>query len=186
MTILSSFRASERLGLKRWQYGDPRELDHDDQQLAVLCLSRLSGRAVPHPHPSPGGRLRLFVQPRLDRVHELHDRLSRRGKNTQFPLADLLRQSVYSRLVGSEDLNDAERLSQDPTFRPMQTPGENGAKLGTEWLLSRRDRLIVARHEVPGYRRKAAPSRRDGRSHCQSQCQQNRFNRPAGTGPFSS
>jgi hypothetical protein len=29
------------------------------------------------------------------------------------------------------------------------------------------------------YRRKAAPSRRDGRSHCQSQCQQNRFNRPA-------
>jgi hypothetical protein len=25
---------------------------------------------------------------------------SRRGKNTQFPFADLLRQSVYSRLVG--------------------------------------------------------------------------------------
>jgi hypothetical protein len=42
---------------------------------------------------------------------------SRRGKNTQFPFADLLRQSVYSRLAGYEDLNDAERLSQDPTFR---------------------------------------------------------------------
>ena len=42
---------------------------------------------------------------------------SRRGKNTQFPLADLLRQSVYSRLAGYEDLNDAERLSHDPTFR---------------------------------------------------------------------
>jgi hypothetical protein len=41
----------------------------------------------------------------------------RRGKNTQFPLADLLRQSVYSRLAGYEDVNDAERLSQDPTFR---------------------------------------------------------------------
>jgi len=41
----------------------------------------------------------------------------RRGKNTQFPFADLLRQSVYSRLAGYEDLNDAERLSQDPTFR---------------------------------------------------------------------
>jgi hypothetical protein len=42
---------------------------------------------------------------------------SRRGKNTQFPFADLLRQSVYSRLAGYEDLNDAERLSQDPAFR---------------------------------------------------------------------
>jgi hypothetical protein len=40
-----------------------------------------------------------------------------RGKNTQLLLADLLRQSVYSRLAGSEDLNDAARLSQDPTFR---------------------------------------------------------------------
>jgi predicted ribosome quality control (RQC) complex YloA/Tae2 family protein len=42
---------------------------------------------------------------------------SRRGKNTQLPLADLLRQSVYSRIAGYENVNDAERLSQDPTFR---------------------------------------------------------------------
>jgi hypothetical protein len=42
---------------------------------------------------------------------------SRRGKNTQFPLADWLRPSVYSRRAGYEDLNDAERLSQDPTLR---------------------------------------------------------------------
>jgi hypothetical protein len=41
----------------------------------------------------------------------------RRGKNTQLPLPDLLQQSIYSRLAGYEDLNDAERLSQDPTFR---------------------------------------------------------------------
>jgi hypothetical protein len=41
----------------------------------------------------------------------------RRGKNTQLPLADLVRQSVYSRLVGYEDVNDAGRLSQDPAFR---------------------------------------------------------------------
>ena len=40
-----------------------------------------------------------------------------RGKNTQLPLADLLRQSIYSRMAGYEDVNDAERLSQDPTFR---------------------------------------------------------------------
>ncbi len=39
-----------------------------------------------------------------------------RGKSTQFSFADLLRQSVYSRLAGYEDVNDAERLCQDPTF----------------------------------------------------------------------
>ncbi len=38
---------------------------------------------------------------------------ARRGKNTQLPLLDLLRQSIYSRLAGYEDVNDAERLSQD-------------------------------------------------------------------------
>jgi hypothetical protein len=42
---------------------------------------------------------------------------NRRGKNTQLPLPDLLRQSIYSRLAGYEDLNDADRLSNDPTFR---------------------------------------------------------------------
>jgi hypothetical protein len=41
----------------------------------------------------------------------------RSGRNTQLPVSDLLRQSIYSRLAGYEDLNDAERLSQDPTFR---------------------------------------------------------------------
>jgi hypothetical protein len=40
-----------------------------------------------------------------------------RAKNTRFPFADLLRQSVYSRLAGYEDVNDAERLFHDPTFR---------------------------------------------------------------------
>jgi hypothetical protein len=40
-----------------------------------------------------------------------------RGKNTQFSLADLIRQSVYRRLAGYEDVNDAERLSHDPAFR---------------------------------------------------------------------
>jgi hypothetical protein len=32
-------------------------------------------------------------------------------------LADLSRQSVYSRMAGYEDVNDAARLSQDPAFR---------------------------------------------------------------------
>ena len=41
----------------------------------------------------------------------------RQGANKKFPLADLPRQSVYSRLAGYEDLNDAVRVSADPTFR---------------------------------------------------------------------
>jgi len=53
----------------------------------------------------------------LGELIEQHLRDPRRGKNTQFPLADLFRQSVYGRLAGYEDVNDAERLSQDPTFR---------------------------------------------------------------------
>src|ERR1700730_3113774 len=48
---------------------------------------------------------------------ERHLSDSRRGKNVQLPLSGLLRQSVYRRLAGYEDVNDAERLSQDPTFR---------------------------------------------------------------------
>ncbi|MBZ5672250.1 MAG: transposase [Acidobacteriia bacterium] len=42
-----------------------------------------------------------------------------RSKNTKFAVADLLWQSVYSRLAGYEDLNDAARLPADPTFRLM-------------------------------------------------------------------
>jgi hypothetical protein len=53
----------------------------------------------------------------MNQLIEQHLSDSRRGKNTQLPLADLVRQSVYSRLAGYEDVNDAERVSADPTFR---------------------------------------------------------------------
>jgi hypothetical protein len=57
---------------------------------------------------------------------------SRRGKNTQLPLADLFRQSVYSRIAGYADVNDAERLAQDPTFHLIGSEKiwERGAALG--------------------------------------------------------
>jgi Transposase DDE domain group 1 len=89
----------------------------------------------------------------------------RRGKNTQLPLPDLLRQSIYSRLAGYEDVNDAERVSQDPTFRLIGSEKiwERGAALPsrlhwceTEVLSqtenldgrSRIDRELLAKAEV--------------------------------------
>ena len=89
----------------------------------------------------------------------------RRGKNTQLPLPDLLRQSIYSRLAGYEDLNDAERLSQDPTFRLIGSEKiwERGAALPSRlhWFetevlsqeenldgLSRINRELIAKAEA--------------------------------------
>ncbi len=40
-----------------------------------------------------------------------------RANNARLSFTDLLRQSVYSRLAGYEDVNDAEGLSQDPALR---------------------------------------------------------------------
>lgn len=42
---------------------------------------------------------------------------SRLGSNKQHGLLPLLRQSIYSRLAGYEDVNDAERLCVDPALR---------------------------------------------------------------------
>jgi hypothetical protein len=67
---------------------------------------------------SDGGRILVrALDERLGFGELIAQRLTapRRGKNTQLPLADRLRQSVYSRMAGDEDVNDAERVSQDPT-----------------------------------------------------------------------
>src|SRR5216684_4243391 len=51
----------------------------------------------------------------------------RTGHNRQFPLPDLFRQSIYSRLAGYEDTNNAERLAEDPTFRMLASREERPA-----------------------------------------------------------
>jgi hypothetical protein len=42
---------------------------------------------------------------------------TRTGKNGRHRLAGLLRQSVFGRLAGYEDVNDADRLCRDPAMR---------------------------------------------------------------------
>ena len=54
-----------------------------------------------------------------DALIEQHLTDPRSGHNRQFPLPDLFRQSIYSRLAGYEDTNDAERLAEDPTVRML-------------------------------------------------------------------
>ena len=69
----------------------------------------------------------------------------RRGKNTRHLLSGLLRQSVFGRLAGYEDVNDADRLAHDPAMRAVV--GRNGldrraastsqmGRFETEWLIS--------------------------------------------------
>src|SRR5208337_2870141 len=76
---------------------------------------------------------------------------SRRGKNTQLPLADLVRQSIYSRLAGYEDVNDAERLSQDPAFRLIGSEKiwERGAAL-TSRLQSFETEVLAQEENLAG------------------------------------
>jgi hypothetical protein len=46
-------------------------------------------------------------------------RENRTGRNVQHELSGLLRQSVYARLAGYEDVNDQEALTRDPAMRAV-------------------------------------------------------------------
>jgi Transposase DDE domain group 1 len=70
---------------------------------------------------------------------------ARTGKNRQHLLVGLLRQSVFGRLAGYEDVNDAERLCRDPAMRWVvggRAPTGQAAstsqmgRFETEWLAS--------------------------------------------------
>ena len=72
---------------------------------------------------SSDGGLPLFRE--LDEVLGLHDiagkllRDTRIGHNRLHSLVGLLRQSVFGRLAGYDDVNDADRLALDPVMRQL-------------------------------------------------------------------
>jgi len=62
----------------------------------------------------------------------------RTGRNIQHHLIPLLRQSIFSRLAGYDDTNDADRLAQDPAMRVVVGwPG-----LGTQGGQHQRDGAV--------------------------------------------
>ena len=67
---------------------------------------------------------------------------ARTGKNGRHRWAGLLRQSVFGRLAGYEDVNDAERLCRDPAMRWVVGNG-TAARLGA------RDRKRYFRACIP-------------------------------------
>ncbi len=76
----------------------------------------------------------------------------RRGKNTRHLLTGLLRQSVFGRLAGYEDVNDAERLSRDPAMRAivdrkgLERSADSTSQMGrfeTEWLATNENLVVL-------------------------------------------
>ena len=77
---------------------------------------------------------------------------ARTGKNGRHALVGLLRQSVFGRLAGYEDVNDAERLRHDPAMRWIvggkaaqgraASPSQMG-RFETQWLTASQEPLAV-------------------------------------------
>src|SRR3981081_1965182 len=79
-------------------------------------MLRFHGSAI----TSDGGLLAYrALEDALARTPSGGERLAeaRTGRNRRHLLVGLLRQSVFGRLAGYEDVNDAERLGRDPAMR---------------------------------------------------------------------
>src|SRR5215813_9983702 len=78
---------------------------------------------------------------------------ARTGKNGRHALAGLFRQSVFGRLAGYEDVNDAERLRHDPAMRWIvggkaaqgcaASPSQMG-RFETQWLAAPENLCAIA------------------------------------------
>ena len=77
----------------------------------------------------------------------------RTGRNGRHALAGLFRQSVFGRLAGYEDVNDADRLRHDPAMRwivgvkatsgAAASPSQIG-RFETQWLAADKNLLALA------------------------------------------
>jgi hypothetical protein len=81
----------------------------------------------------------------------------RRGQNIRHRLLGLLRQAIYGRLAGYEDVNDAQRLARDPGMRAivsregLERPAASSSEMGrfeTAWLAT--DANLAALTDLSG------------------------------------
>jgi hypothetical protein len=82
---------------------------------------------------------------------------SRTGSNIRHSLLTLLRQSLFSRLAGYEDVNDAERLGVDPVMRHIvggrATERDAASTSEINWFETRlltRQKNLAALMAMPG------------------------------------
>ena len=77
----------------------------------------------------------------------------RTGRNGRHDLIGMLRQSVFGRLAGYEDVNDADRLARDPAMRwvvggrAAHDCAASASQMGrfeTEWLASNENLVVLA------------------------------------------
>src|ERR1700730_12421724 len=89
------------------------------------------------------------------------------GKNGRHRLAGLLRQSIFGRLAGYEDVNDAERLCRDPAVRwvggerAITGSAASASQMGrfeTKWLC--RPENLAALADLSGHWIDEVPQRR--------------------------
>ena len=97
---------------------------------------------------SSNGGLLLFRE--LDEVLGRHDiaggllRDTRTGHNRLHSLVGLLRQSVFGRLAGYDDVNDADRLSLDPVMRQVVGGRAVDAKAASSSQMGRFETEVLA------------------------------------------
>src|ERR1700724_3076722 len=115
-------------------------------------MRRLHGSAIPS-----DARLRPHRAVVLTDTGAVTLAESRTGKNIRHLLRGLLRQSVFGRLAGYEDVNGADRLCRDPAMRwvvgdrAIAGSAASASQMGcfeTEWLA--RPENLAALTDLPG------------------------------------
>ena len=84
---------------------------------------------------------------RLTEAAPTYLRETRGGRNVQHELVPLLRQSVYSRLAGYEDTNDAVRLARDPAIQAVVGWRALGKQAASTNTLSRFETEVLVTEE---------------------------------------